>query len=412
MRRRWLGLGLVVAACVDRGSVFERPAVVGVGGGGGSPQTTGGGGVGGEGGAGGTPVALIDDVSAGPYHTCAIVEGALFCWGRNDRGALGQGDTTGRNLPARVGTDTDWREVVAGHFHTCALRLGGSVWCWGAADKGQVGDGALTDHLEPTFISTVAPVDRISATYDHTVAVLDDGSLWGWGWNQEGQLGQGDPFPGDGVDRPSPVRIGDRDDWTQAGVADGHSCAIASGELWCVGRNSENQLGLGAGFVGQIRTLQRLGTATNWLEVRGSTAHTCAIRTDGTLWCWGDTAEGRLGLGLDVDADVPTQVGSDSDWSTLSVDTFHSCALKRDGSLWCWGRNVEGQLCLGDFDARPTPTQVGVGTDFVTVTNGRFHTCVKRADEAVACCGQNNYGQLGQGDFETLPVLTDVALGP
>jgi alpha-tubulin suppressor-like RCC1 family protein len=90
------------------------------------------------------------------------------------------------------------------------------------------------------------------------------------------------------------------------------------------------------------------------------------VRTDGTLWCWGDNAAGQLGLGSTTGQTSPTQVGSATTWSAASAGHKHTCALRTDGSVWCWGDNSYGQLGLGDSTRRTSPVQVP------SVTAGRL----------------------------------------
>ena len=86
--------------------------------------------------------------------------------------------------------------------------------------------------------------------------------------------------------------------------------------------------------------------------------HTCGIRLDGTLWCWGDDLRGELGDDSFVVSRIsPTQVGTDSDWVVVSAGYSHTCALKSDSSLWCWGENAYGALALGQA-WQITPLQV------------------------------------------------------
>lgn len=397
---------LVTAGCVERVDVLgPGPFEVGTGGMGGGTS--------GAGGQGGEPTPqppVFDQVSAAFEHTCAIADGQLFCWGRNDLGMLGLGDLDRRLVPTRVGTGADWKEVATGSEFTCALRTSGGVSCTGGNTSGELGLGDFTDRTEFTLLNTTAPVSRIGGTRYHMMAIYFDGTLWNWGRNAEGQLGQADPFPAEGVDRNEPVQVEDDNDWTFAEGADGHSCGIRGGALWCWGRNNIGQLGIGPDAPGQIRIPQLVEGPQNWVQVRGGHSHSCGRRNDGTLWCWGDNMHLQLGLGAGVTADTPQKVGSDADWKDMSLATFHTCGVKTDGSLWCWGRNFEGQLGTGDDVAREFPTRVGTDADWDAVSNGRFHTCARKVDGSVWCTGQNKEGQLGVGDLETRFEMTAVVL--
>lgn len=342
-----------------------------------------------------------DALGAGPYHTCAIQGGALSCWGRNDTHQLGTAGTTPVLAPAML-EGTDWAEVAAGEQHTCARRTGGSVWCWGENGSGQCGVGDTAAPVDaPAFVSTSGAAAQLSTNFDFTCAIYESGALFCWGANAEGQLAQDDPFPGDGVNRSAPVEVETAADWTFVDAGQGHACGIrAPGSLWCWGRNSEGELGLGAGAAGQLRTPQRVGDGEDWAEARAGQNHTCARKTDGSLWCWGANDESQLGLGDHQTRSEPTRVGDASDWTAVTVDTFHGCGLRAPGSLWCWGRNVEGQLGTGDHQEQGQPVQIGTDDDWSQVSAGRFHTCARKQDGTIFCVGQNTYGQLGTGDMQ------------
>ena len=355
----------------------------------------------------------VDALAAGPYHTCGIDSGRLLCWGSNETGELGLGDTTPRTSPATI-AGTDWKEVVVGATHTCARRTAGSLWCWGDNAEGQLGIGPSASASTPSFVSLSAPAQALASTYEHTCAIDDTHALFCWGANQEGQLAQDDPFSaGVGVNRDHPVQVGADHDWLVADTGQGHTCGIrAPGDLWCWGRNSDGELGLGAGSAGQTRHPGRVGDAEDWRDVRIGQETSCGLRGKGSLWCWGRNTFGECGLGDTDRRDAPTAVGVLDDWKMLSTDTFHTCGVRGDGSLYCWGRNIEGELGLGDAKARLTPTRVDGATDWISVAAGRFHTCALKADRSVLCTGQNDKGQLGLGDTTSRFTFTLVALPP
>ncbi len=111
-------------------------------------------------------------------------------------------------------------------------------------------------------------------------------------------------------------------------------------------------------------------TGRVWATVSGGYWHTCGIRLDHTLWCWGNNKNGQLGLGDNTRRDVPTQVGTDADWAGLDAGYNNTCATRTDQTLWCWGWNHYGQLGVGDTTDRTTPTQVGTGTEWAQLDAG------------------------------------------
>ena len=129
-------------------------------------------------------------------------------------------------------------------------------------------------------------------------------------------------------------------------------------------------------------------------------SHTLTIKTDGTLWAWGDNLFGQLGLGEDIEySNVPIQVGNDTDWKAVTAGGDHTLAIKTDGTLWAWGDNLLGKLGLGNQIDRLTPTQVGTDTDWKTVTAGEHHTLAIKTGGNLWAWGANEIGQLGLGDI-------------
>ncbi|WP_437520448.1 hypothetical protein WME79_26830 [Sorangium sp. So ce726] len=415
-----------MGACTQSGVVLEAgPGGAGAGGagaGGAGAARAGAGGAGaggaGAGGAAQDTVWRVDGLAAGPYHTCVIQGGRLSCWGANDEGQLGVGDTEDRTTPAAVEGD-GWAESAIGELHSCARRLDGSLWCWGANGEGQLGIGSAASEATPVLVSSAPPMAQLGSTYLHTCGVDVDGALWCWGDNEEGQLGLDDPFPEDGVDRDQPTRVGSANDWTLVDGGQGHSCGIrAPGHLYCWGRNTRGELGLGDDAELQLRDPHRVGDATDWIDVRTGQNGACGLRDvgrgghEGALYCWGENSFGEAGVGHEEILRAPARVGALDDWVSFSIDTFHTCGVRANGELYCWGYNLEGQLGLGDMSDHTTPVRVGDASDWASVAAGRHHTCARKRDGAVLCAGLNDRGQLGTGDLERRLVFTPVASAP
>jgi alpha-tubulin suppressor-like RCC1 family protein len=359
-------------------------------------------------------------VVTGTDHSCALVAGAIYCWGSNEFGQLGAGDGNAAQqlLPVEIASEGRFTDLCAGNQHTCALTDLGQVQCWGNGPRGALGQGERESSARPIDVPLSGPATSVSCGFANACALLVGGELWCWGKNGEGELAQGDDYPGDAnvqqVDMLSPVRVGTTA-FRSVGPGDGHLCAVrADGTLWCSGRNTQHQLGP-ASARDQERTLLQLGTDRNWVQVVSGMELSCALRTDRSLWCWGtNTALGReegAPLGLPgAEATTPTRV-TDGEWLEVATNTFHTCALSSAQELWCWGRNAEGQLGLADRALRREPTSLGRRAISVDV-NG-FTTCAVNTSGTVACTGKNDHGELGTGNTERPFAFTDVVIdGP
>lgn len=144
----------------------------------------------------------------------------------------------------------------------------------------------------------------------------------------------------------------------------------------------------------QLTPIQ-LDTAADWASVSAGGSHTIAVRTDGSLWAWGDNKLGQLGDGSNSPKKTPVQVGTASDWVSLAAGAQHSAAIKTDGSLWTWGDNEQGQLGLGTQDTRFVPMQVGTANDWADIKAGDYHTVALKTDGTLWAWGRNYHGALG-----------------
>jgi alpha-tubulin suppressor-like RCC1 family protein len=354
--------------------------------------------------AGATRVGVSRDwaeISAGAGHTCGRITGQLFCWGRNNDGQLGQGDSLTRSAPTRVGTQTDWSRVTTGQGHTCAIRSG-QLWCWGDNTQGQTGRGAVTivEGTEPggeipetgdvpERVGEGSDWSDISAGLAHSCGVRS-GQQFCWGANGQGQLGLGDVEL-----RAAPQRVGDASDWTRAMAGNQFSCGMRGRAIWCWGANDQGQLGLGS-HSGNKSSPVQADASPGFVSVSSGETHSCGVKADQSLWCWGNNGQGQLGLGDRLFRGAPTRVGEGNAWTAVSVGEGHSCGIA-DGRLWCWGANDHGQLGLGAPGERLSPAQAGDQTDWSVVTAGAGHTCAIRQG-TLWCWGRNDSRQLGLAD--------------
>jgi len=363
----------------------------------------------------GAPSAVVSDVSTGQQHTLAVMAGRLYAWGENDSGKLGVGDTDWRYEPTPVTSSRRFRAVAAANEHSCAVDDLSDVYCFGEGARGQLGQGDRESSLVPLKVSLPAPAASISARFNHTCALLKDATLYCWGQNDEGQLGQSDPGVGadttaaDGL-RPLPVGSAE---WLDVGTGDGHTCAVRlDGALLCWGRNTNHELPDETRI--QVRSPTEVDTARDWLRAMPGQQYTCAIKRDASVWCWGENVgsggDEGFPLGLPADeVDRPTRVGN-LEAADLSTEVFHTCSVSHDSELYCWGRGIEGQLGTGDIQFRSTPTLVA--TDIAKVSTSWFTTCVLTLAGRMGCAGMNEHGELGTGDTMRQNVFTEPSFSP
>jgi len=330
--------------------------------------------------------AEMQRLAAGPNHSLGIkTDGSLWGWGEGESCAVGDGTCTDRLTPVRVLTEV--AVVTAGIYYSLALKTDGSLWAWGNNWFGQLGDGTTTDRSTPVQVLT--DVTAVSAGSFHTLAIKTDGSLWAWGWNGTGQLGDGTT-----TDRSTPVQILTDVAAVAAGKSNdqrAHTLALKTdGSLWAWGNNRNGQLGDGT-TTDHLTPVQVL---TGVAAVAAGYYHTLALKTDGNLWAWGFNGDGRLGDGTTTTRQLtPVQILTGV--AAVAAGFHHSLALKTDRSLWAWGWNGSGRLGDGTTTDRLTPVQVLTGV--VAVSGGFLHTLARKTDGSLWAWGGNEYGRLGDG---------------
>ncbi len=273
------------------------------------------------------------------------------------------------------------------------LVMGGIALCGVAGVPAISGGGGQT-----VLAESAGTHNRMAAGYAHSLLVDADGTLWAWGRNGSGELGVA---LNDTTDRTIPTRVGTTGNWVSVAGSWYHSFGIRSdGTLWAWGENDYGQLGIG--YQSWRATVPvKVGSASNWVAVSAGHFHTLGLRSDGTLWAWGGNgAYGRLGLGLAVgdNATVPTRVGTGTDWVAIAAGDDHSLAVRSDGTLWAWGYNGSGQLGLGTTSSKSTPTQVTGDIEWARVDAEYDYSMGIDSDGNLYSWGNNYRGLLGLGD--------------
>lgn len=290
-------------------------------------------------------------VSAATKHTCALrSDGKVLCWGEGTMGQLGSGYTNS-DRPVEVFELEGVAAIGAGLDHTCAVRHDGRVLCWGSGNTGKLGDGLSSAHAEesPREVAGLDAIVGISAGVNHTCVVRDDGVGFCWGHAFQGKLGPGSRRGGT-ESHSTPFEITTPTDLVSINAGHSHSCAVQGGGLvFCWGNHP------GAGD-GTTPVSGLLGTRF----VSAGYYHSCALGADGVARCWGAGSLGRLGNGSTAVRDEHTalEVPGLEGLVAVSAGGSHSCALRNDGKVFCWGGGAQGQLGNGDISDQPTPVEV------------------------------------------------------
>lgn len=305
------------------------------------------------------PSGAFTDISAGWWHTCALaVDQTISCWGDDDYGQLG----------APAGRYTS---ISAGKLHSCAISTDQTISCWGyniATQNQQLDapDGQYTAVSAGRSHSCAISTDQTIVCWGDPCATTSDWPINCWGDSTTPPEGR---FTAIAVDGSGSRR-----------TVYGHSCAIRVDQtITCWGNN----------LYGQERD-----PAGKYKAIAAGDAHTCAISTENTVTCWGRTLEGHVcTIRLDIDN---CWDGHFSGWPdppagqyiAVAAGQTHSCAIRADQTMTCWGDNRYGQS-----QARPSPAELPPSGRYTAIATGRYHACAINTDEAAVCWGRNDYGQ-------------------
>ena len=302
----------------------------------------------------------VDKVAAGDYHTCAIAhDGQVYCWGANASGQVGDGvGTDSHALPVRVAglPDGSATDIACGGRFSCAI-LEGAVWCWGSNEWSSLGilPGDTLPHpvaVRADLSQATGRADTLAAGHDHACVLMDTGRIWCWGRRASGALGDGQTQPPGGISEAQPghsfvatsIRAGQQTTLVQT----------ASGEIWGWGSNASYALGDGLSHQEQdcvscsfdpVQVAVAPPLTVSSFSFRKT--HGCLVTDQQGVMCWGSNRYGQIGNGTTETASVPTDVSGLPQVVDVFSGDFVSCSLDVAGALWCWGKN-DAYGSLGD----------------------------------------------------------------
>jgi len=347
-------------------------------------------------------------VAVGDEHACVVLaDGTVSCWGNRNNHKLGTGlSGAWTAVPEAVTTVVEGQGVVplssvvevgASLNHSCARRSEGSVSCWGLISSGDAGAIWQSERAKDMWIQDVIDID---VGLNHACAVVGSGDVYCWGDNTKGQLGY-DQLPEPYSTGPTKVPAVSKVVSVAAGHE--HTCALMAGQVTCWGNNQRGQVGESTGAAEVLTpTLvvdEESSGASAIQAISAGAFHTCALRMDGRLWCWGATDYKALG---DITAGVsqlpvvlePTVI---QDVTQLTSGWGFNCTRDHHGQLFCWGANYTGQSGIGSSEDNVWPPgQLSfAGSPVAALSAGGSSACAVGHGGLLGCWGVNNFGQLG-----------------
>ena len=339
-------------------------------------------------------------IVAGTSSTCALlVDGTLECWGSNLQGQLGNGTTDSTAHPNQVDTPTQAVEIVqiSSYLstHACAISASGKIYCWGDNQSGQLGDLTRVQRTRPTLTSEIrSGAQQVVVGSGHTCALSNDHEIFCWGANNAGQLATSTP---NSSALPLPITLPGSQP-TKLASGSNHICALTMiGDVMCWGGNYSGQIDASDPAQTIHAPQIRSGLGPNVVDINANGSnHTCAVLANGSLQCWGENQYGQLGNGnVNATANVVTIESDGAPYVQVSPGAQHTCAIRSDGSVWCWGDNQTGRFHTSEQQLIQTPIRIEGLSPAVAISSGINHTCALDANGLMLCWGSNVRGQLG-----------------
>lgn len=351
-------------------------------------------------------VSKSQKIAAGGWHSVVVcIDSTVKAFGENATGELGDGTNIDSNVPVSTGL-TNVIAVSAGgdqlEAHSLALKNDGTVWAWGSNIYGQLGNASTNNTNTPVQTLLLNNVIAISAGGWHSVALKSDSTVWTWGWNMDGQLGDGTT-----TDKIIPSQVTGLTRVTQIAAGTYHVLALKSdGTVWAWGDNLYGQIGNGTNGADVTTPVQVQGL-NNVVKIAAGRFFSLAVKSDGSVWTWGQNLYGQLGDGTTTDRYTPVQVNGLTLAlpAVVATGAFHCTAVKSDGSVWAWGRNSYGNLGNNTLNNSTIPVQMLDISDVVEMSNGTNFSIMVKSDGTFWGCGRNASGQLGDGTFTQHNVL-------
>ena len=248
--------------------------------------------------------------------------------------------------------------AITGLDYGIALKSDGTVWYWVSQ-----GGGNQQDNAKASQVSGLKDITAISTGFGNSLALDSDGIVWSWGNNYNGQFGIGTTGGGD---QPQ-------------------------GTTTVPGTTSPPT----------IQQPVQVNNLDNVIAISSGLQHCLALKSDGTVWAWGDNGWGQLGDRTTIDRYIPTQVKNLEGIIAISAGHYHSLALKSDGTVWAWGDNESGELGNGMTSNSYIPVQVEGLKKVTAIAAGEAHSLALRSDGTVWSWGNNENGQAGNGSQNT-----------
>ena len=325
--------------------------------------------------------------------------GYLYAWGPNALGLLGNNSNVESvSQPVQnVMNGSYWKKVSSGYNAAGAIKSDGSMWLWGDNFYYLIGNGAPPVETYSSPVQTSLGGNnwsQISIGKWFAAAITTSNVLYMWGFNAEGGCATNNSQQIVSV----PTAIVAPNDWLTVSCGGTQVMGIKTdGSLWGWGNNQIGQLGLtNVSATNYSSPTQTVSKGNNWAQVSCGSNHTLGIKNDGSLWAWGGNYYGQLGNNQAGTTGTfsPVKIGTNS-WIQVAGGYNMSAAIRNDGSLFTWGFNSYGALGDNSVVSRSSPVQIGAGLTWIEVSAGTSNISAIKNDGTIWAAGYGAFGRIG-----------------
>lgn len=359
-------------------------------------------------------------VGEGHNHGCAILsDNKAYCWGEGAWGALGTNSTSDSSTPTPIYTDGDLsgktiKQIATGDWHSCAIVSDNRVYCWGYGSNGELGNGTYNQANAPVAVSTSGVmsgknITQIATGFNHNCALDSDGKIYCWGQNAYGELGNNSTTISNVPVATSMNEFGGRR-VKQIIAGFFYSCALTTdGSVFCWGTTENGRIGAGQTSGYSARPVQISFGGKKVESISGHATHACAVISGSQgLYCWGKNNRGQIGNGSTTDSYAPSPasvsgiLGGGKTIRQVKANYEHTCVLISSGDVYCWGAGDKGQLGNGSTSDSTSPVKVNMlsitaDNTISDIASGSNYSCALTTRGYVYCWGENSHYQLGNG---------------
>jgi alpha-tubulin suppressor-like RCC1 family protein len=323
-----------------------------------------------------TPRAVAGGVSfvavgPGELSTCGLTtSGTVDCWGASFfhefvfDSSLRRPVTRNRAVPTPIPGGMTFVALRVGSYDACALTAAGAAYCWGSNQGGELGTGDTLDPTAPTPVIGGFVFHVVSVGNSHTCGLTTAGAAYCWGSDFSGEIGRAAPEKcGVGLRSPcatTPQAVPGGLVFTDISAGSSTTCAIAADSTaYCWGSNEFQQLGVGGSKPAASAQPRPVAGGLRFLTIGVGDYFVCGLATDARAYCWGWNVRGHLGVAAPEKSPVPVPVSGGLTWRSLVVGAFHTCGVATDGVTYCWGEGALGNGRPPDMsNSSSTPVRV------------------------------------------------------